>query len=222
MIRRQTAYSGNSYIGMFAETNNEVTLVPLDASDKFRITIEENLKTKTIPIMVANSNLIGIYVVMNSNGIILPNVVEEEEIRKVKETGLNVYVSKDLHNANGNNIVANDKGGIISIRISDYERKKIGDTLGVELYPMKIAEHVTVGSCCTANNKGFLSHFKTSEAELQVMEEFLKVKGEIGTINMGTGFVSLGVLANDHSYVIGMETTAFEAGKIEEALGFIE
>ncbi len=221
MIRKQTAYSGNSYIGMFAETNNEVTLVPLDASEKFKSAIEENLKTRTIPLMIANSNLIGIYTIMNSNGVILPNVVEEEEIKKVKETGLNVYVSKDLHNANGNNIVVNDKGGIISIRISDYERKKIGDTLGIELHPMKIAEHVTVGSCCIANNKGFLSHFRANETELQVMEEFLKVKGGVGTINMGAGCVSLGVLANDHSYVIGMETTAFEAGRIEEALGFL-
>lgn len=222
MIGRQTAYSGNSYIGMFAETNNEITLVPLDANEKFRSVIEENLKTKTIPVGVANSNLIGIYIVMNSNGIILPNVVEEEEIRKIKETGLNIYVSKDLHNANGNNIVANDKGGIISIRISDHERRNIADALGVELYPTKIAEHVTVGSSCIANNKGFLSHFRTTEAELQVIEEVLKVKGNVGTINMGTGFVSLGVLANDHSYVIGMETTAFEAGRIEEALGFLE
>jgi len=46
---------------------------------------------------------------MNSNGVVLPNVARDEEIQALRKAGLNVYVSKDKHNAIGNNVAANNK-----------------------------------------------------------------------------------------------------------------
>ena len=219
---KKIAYSGNDWVGMFVSTNNEHTIIPIDSTKKFREILETNLKTECIPMTVGETNLAGIYLAMNSNGIILPNIATKEEIKELKKTGLNVYVNQDNHNANGNNIAVNDKGGIINLRIDKKEIKKLEDVLGVEIVPRKIAEYTTVGSSVLVNNAGFLMNFRASEDEVKEIEEILKVKGLRGTTNTGTGFVPIGCIANDNGYVVGYLTTAYEMGKVEEALGFLD
>ena len=218
---KKTSYYGNSWIGMFACTNNEHTFVPVDSDQKFLDALKGNLQTECTKISIAGSNILGLYIVMNSTGLVVPNVVEEKEVELLKKTGLNVYVSEDIHNANGNNIVVNDKGGIISQRISREEIKKIEDVMGVEMIPLSIAKYSTVGSVCITTNKGFLAHYACTDDGMKVIESALKVPGNKGTMNMVVGFVSLGVIANEKSYVVGELTTAFEMGRLEESLGFL-
>lgn len=219
---RKIAYQGNDWIGMFAESNNDYTIVPVDSSGSFTEKIEEILKTECIQTTIGETNLVGIYTVMNSNGIILPNIATQEEVKILKKTGLNIYISKDNHNANGNNILVNDKGGLIHPGISKEEKLKIQDVLGVELESRKISDYTTVGSSGLVNNRGFLLNFKTSEEELKELEEIFKVKGMRGTINLGTGFVSIGAIVNDKSYLVGRITTAHEMGRIEESLDYLD
>lgn len=206
---------------MFISSNEQTTLLPIDSLGKVEEKLKESLNTEIIRMTIAESNLLGLYVAMNSNGMILPNVTTENEIAQLKKTGLNVYKSNEKHNAHGNNISVNDKGGIINTNISSDERKKIEDVLGVELIPMRIADYATVGSCIYSGNKGFLAHFRTNEQELKEIEDVLKVKGNVGTVNTGTGFVSYGVIANAKGYVVGEATTAYEMGRIEESLGYL-
>ncbi len=217
----KAAYYGNPWLGMFIRTNDKHTLLPLDSMDKLESLVRERLGTETLRLNISDSNLLGVYVAMNSNGIILPNVAREEDIVKVKGLGLNVYVSADKHNANGNNIAANDRGGIINPYIGKEEAERIGDALGVELVPMTIAGFSTVGSACVATNNGFLAHFRAPDSEMIALRDALKVQGSKGTVNTGTGFVSYGAVANSRGYVVGENTTAFEMGRVEEALGLI-
>ncbi|MBU0527167.1 MAG: translation initiation factor IF-6 [Candidatus Micrarchaeota archaeon] len=218
----KTTYFGNPWIGMFIKTNDEFTMLPIDSMKKLETIVEETLKTEIIKVGISDSNLLGVYLAMNSNGIILPNVIAQEETDKIKKSGLNVYVSKDSQNANGNNIAANDKAGIVNPHLDKKEVKKMEDALDVELVPMMIAGHSTVGSTCIATNNGFLTHFKTSSDEMEQLKDILKVRGNKGTINTGTGYVSYGVVVNSHGYVAGEATTAFELGRVEEALGLIK
>ncbi len=218
----KTTYFGNPWIGMFIKTNDEFTMLPIDSMKKLETIVEETLKTEIIKVGISDSNLLGVYLAMNSNGIILPNVIAQEETDKIKKSGLNVYVSKDSQNANGNNIAANDKAGIVNPHLDKKEVKKMEDALDVELVPMMIAGHSTVGSTCIATNNGFLAHFKTSSDEMEQLKDILKVRGNKGTINTGTGYVSYGVVVNSHGYVAGEATTAFELGRVEEALGLIK
>jgi translation initiation factor 6 len=217
----RTAYFGNPWIGMFARTNDSVTMLPVDSMKKFEDAVRERLGTDIIRVGMADSNLLGVYVAMNSNGIVLPNVVREEELALIKRSGLNVYVSKDKNNANGNNIAANDKGGIVNPYVERAEAKAIGDALGVELVPMTLAGFSTVGSACIATNTGFLAHYRSSADELARLKDALGVDGSKGTVNMGTGFVAYGAVVNRKGYVVGEKTTAFEMGRLEEALGLI-
>jgi translation initiation factor 6 len=215
------AYFGNPWIGMFAKTNNKITLVPIDSGEKFISSVADYLKTEVIKTTMGDSNLIGIYMAMNSNGAILPNIANEVEAAKIKETGLNVYISQEKQNAHGNNLVVNDKAGLVSERIGPIERKNMEDALGIELVPASIANYLTVGSACMANNRGFLAHFNASEDEMKHIQSVLKVRGNKGSVNFGAGFVSLGMLGNDLGYVAGEKTSGFELGRVEEALEYI-
>jgi len=217
----KTSYFGNPWIGMFIKTNDDVSVLPIDSMKKMEDMVEQRLKTRIIKIGMADSNLLGVYIAMNSNGIILPNIVQQKELELMKSTGLNVYVSKDNNNANGNNIAVNDKGGIINPHIEPHEARAIGNALGVELVPMSVADYTTVGSACIATNTGFLAHYKSTIEDMDKLRDALKVQGSKGTMNTGTGFVAYGAVVNKNGYVVGEDTTAFEIGRLEEALGLI-
>lgn len=206
---------------MFIKTNDKVTLLPPDSMRKLEEALEISLKTELVKVSVADSNLLGIYFAMNSNGVILPNVMRENEVELMKKQGLNVHVSQERHNAHGNNIAVNDKGGIVNPEISEAEKKAMEDVLGVELVPMRVAGFSTVGSSCLTTNGGFLAHYKADDDDMRRLKDALKVDGSKGTANTGTGFVSYGMVVNSKGYVAGDSTTAFELGRLEEAMGLI-
>lgn len=220
-MRRKCSYFGSPWIGAFVKTSDKFTLMPVDSLEKVVDCIEQNLKTEIVKVSVGESSLLGAYVAMNSNGAILPNVATEAEVDKFKKLGLNVHHSKAKSNAHGNNIALNDKGGLINPIISATERKIMEDVLGIELVPMRIAQYSTVGSACLAGNKGFLVHFGAKEDEQKAISDVLKVRGEKGSVNMGTGFVSLGIIGNRHGYIAGEATSVHEMGRAEYALGYI-
>lgn len=214
-------YYGNAWIGLFIKTNKDITLVPKDASEKLCDNLGQSLKTEVIKTFIAGSNLIGLYTVMNSKGIVLPNIAEAEEVEALKKHGLNVYLSKEGLNAHGNNIVANDRIGFVSRNISTSERLNIEDALDIELTETSIAGYATVGSTCVATNKGFLVHYGSSESEFEGISAALKLSGEKGSVNMGVGFIAAGLVANENGYVAGSLTSGFELGRIHSALGFL-
>jgi translation initiation factor 6 len=219
---RKTAYFGNPWIGMFIKTNDDYTMLPVDSMKKLEDAVQDALKTEIIKTAIADSNLLGVYLTMNSNGIVVPSITGRKELEAIKKSGLNVYVSKERHNANGNNIAVNDKGGIVNPHLGKGEVKKMEDVLGVELVPMSVAGFTTVGSACVATNEGFICHFRASAEDIEQMGSALKVPGIKGTVNTGTGFVSYGVVVNSKGYIAGENTTAFELGRVEEALGLIK
>lgn len=221
MNGRLSFYFGNPWIGMFIKTNNEKTLVPLDTHDKLVFQLSEQLKTEVVKVSVGYSNLLGVYLAMNSKGIILPNVADPDEVHALKKIGLNVYACANKFNAIGNNILVNDKGGITSNLISYEERKQIEDTLGIEIGETTVANYKTVGSAAVAAKNGFLTHFGTSEQEFELMKTYLKVNGAKGSINIGVGFIGYGIVANNHGYVAGGQSSTYELGRVEEALQYI-
>ncbi len=218
---KKTSYFGNPWIGMFARANDSVAIIPPDAPEKFEMAIAESLGVRTIKSFIASTNILGMYVAMNNNGIILPSIAQEEEVQALKKEGLNVHLVKDPHNACGNLFCLNDKGGVATERMERSEITRLSDVLGIEIVSHPIYEFQTPGSACIATNKGFLVHYKALEEDVKMLESILKVKGDRGTLNTGVGFIGFGMVANSKGYVVGEATTAFEQGKVEQALGFI-
>jgi translation initiation factor 6 len=220
-MMRKTAYFGNPWLGMFITTNDSHTLLPVDSMKKLEDAALEGLKTEIIKVSAGDTNLLGLYIAMNSNGIVLPNIIRDSEVEIFKGLGLNICISGELNNAHGNNLAVNDLGGIINPNVVPQERKRMEDALGIELVPMTIAEYSTVGSACLVSNSGFLTHYKTPDHEMAALKSALKVHGSKGTVNTGTGFVAFGAVVNKNGYIVGEDTTAYEMGRIEEALGLI-
>lgn len=214
-------YYGNTLIGLFFRANDSVVLIPKDTLKSISELLEKTLEVNVIKVSIGLSNLNGAYVAMNNNGVILPQIVKEDEIRELKKAGLNVYISKDKNNAFGNNLCINDKGGIANPHISNSELKKIEDFLGIEIVKMKINNYSAVGAVCATTNKGFLVHYSTSDEELKKIERILKVKGVKGSINMGLGFVGSAIVANSKGFAVGEESSGYEIGIAESALGYI-
>lgn len=211
---------GNPYLGLFGKTNEEFTIIGSSVGRKFEQACDV-LGTRIIRASVFGSPLIGVYICMNANGIIAPDILEKEEERVLKGLGLNLYLCKDKRNALGNNIVANDFGAVANEEMEKKELKKISDCLGVPVERFALAGYKTVGSACIATNKGFLAHNDATREEIKFLESVLKVRGGIGTANMGTPFVGIGVLANSKGCVVGELTSSYEMGRIGESLGFL-
>ena len=77
----------------------------------------------------------------------------------------------------------------------------------------------TVGSVCRANNKGCVCHMDTSDEEVQLIKDVLKVQEVVRTsVNHGSRMVGAGVVANSKGAVVGDETTPIEMGKLEDGL----
>lgn len=223
---KKVTYFNNSWIGAFFALNDSVAIVPLDTKEsvlsKMSIIFDGINVVKT---NLATSSIVGIYVNMNNNGIVLPYNLEEREKETIKQVAkkhdLNVYFSKSRWNSFGNNLLVNDKGGVSSTKLSKTEVSKISDTLGIEIVQLDVFGFKTPGTIMIANNNGFGVNFQIDLYDYKAVEDALKVKGKKCTTNMGSGFVGMGAIANNKSYMVGEASTPYEMGAIEEALGFI-
>jgi translation initiation factor 6 len=211
---------GNSYIGMFAKSGEQITLIGAGSSPKFESALA-SLGTTLVRATFANSNLAGIYCALNSNGIVASAQLEPSERKILKKLGMNFYACKDKKSSMGNNLCANDKGAIANPYIHRVEIAKISECLGVEVAQMMVAGFETVGMACVATNKGFVAHNSCTEEGLRGIESVLKVKGLNATVNMGTAHVGLGLLATSKGCVVGDLTSGFEISRVQEGLDLI-
>jgi len=209
-------FSGSSNIGAFCTVTDNWLL-------KSRSTVSTEMALKTIfglsPIMatLGHSTLIGILAVGNSNGLLVPHIVFDEELeflRKALDLPVNPLESKLT--ALGNLILANDHAALISPEFSKEEYQVIRDTLDVEVEKRNIAGSHLVGSHCVVTNRGLLAHTEVSEEELEALSGFFKVNVDVGTINCGVPYISIGLLANSNVAVAGFETTGPELMRISE------
>jgi translation initiation factor 6 len=191
-------------------------MVPQDKAQEYA----NWLKAQLIYTTISGSVLAGALACANSNGILLPNSIRDEELERIKKifTG-NIAIMENKKTAYGNLILANDKGAIVDPRFKPKEIKQISDALGVETIPTEIAALPYVGSLATATNKGVLAHPLLKEEERKILESVFKVPVEVGTINCGIPYVGTGLIANSHAAVAGSMTTGPEMFIIEHALG---
>ena len=216
----KTRNYGNEYIGLFSRTSDEYTLLPPACHTKFK-TAFQVLSTTFVEVTVADSSLLGLLSAMNSKGVVLSRHAELEEVKQLKKLGLNVCRLKSNLSAIGNNIAVNNNAAIVNPNMDASDAKEISDCLGVEVVQRGIAGFQTVGCACVATNKGFLTHNNVGEEELKTLEEIFKVRGGIGSLNMGVEFVGVCISANSHGFVVGETTSGYEMQRATEALGFV-
>jgi translation initiation factor 6 len=206
---------GNPFVGLYARASDSYLIAAPNCPPKMVAALSA-LGAKTIFCTIDRSFLVGLFCAGNKNGIVVPISICADEKRAIKKAFPDVTLGSlsGKLNAAGNNICANSHGGIANPDFSRAEIKQISDTLGVEIVPMEIVGHKTVGTCCLATEKGFVAHNRINEPEMKQLESIFKVKGANATVNMGTPFAPLGIIANSHGMVAGLRTSGFELSRI--------
>ena len=213
---------GNASIGVYSVATDKMVIIPPQAPVNKAERLQEWLKAKVIRTTIGQSVLIGALTCANSNGIVLPHFVREEEVEAVKSASdFNMSVMETRKTAYGNLILANDHGALVDPRIKRRDLRKIGDALGVEVVPGEIAGLPYVGSLATATNRGVLAHPLLREDEEKVLKDVLGVEVDVGTINCGIPYVGTGLIGNTRSVVAGTITTGPELFIIGQALDVV-
>jgi len=213
---------GSASIGVYSLATDNMAIVPSQVSETKARRIGEWLKVKVIRTTVGASILVGALARANSNGIVLPHFMREEEIQAIKSNSdINIAVMETKKTAYGNLILANDFGAVVDPRLKEEDVKKIGDVLGVEVIPGEVAGLPYVGSLATATNKGALTHPLVKEEEQKLLKDVLKVQVDVGTVNCGIPYVATGLIGNKHGAVAGFITTGPELFMIGQALDVV-
>jgi len=214
---------GSASIGVFSLLTDDLFIAPLLAPEKRIQKLGEQLKVKTVFTTVGCSLLIGVLGCANSNGIILPHLVLEEEIKPIRAAAndTNITIMETRRTAYGNMILANDHGAIADPRLQRETLKQISETLGVEVVPGEIAQLPYVGSLAVATNKGIIAHPLINDDEKELLKSVLHVPLDVGTVNCGIPYVGTGLLGNSHGAVVGSLTTGPELFIIENALDLV-
>jgi translation initiation factor 6 len=205
-------YYGDFNIGLYGRASDKLFI------SSFDINFSDILKVPSAKITIGGTEFVGLLTAMNSNGILLPSIAREEEIKEIKKIGLDFSVLKEKFTALGNLIVANDKGAIVSELISKKNLKAIEDVLKVEIARVSLVNSKIVGSVCFATNKGAILHREANDEDVELVKDVLKVEVEKGSVNFGSPFVSSGIIANSYGALIGSKTSGYELDVILRAL----
>jgi translation initiation factor 6 len=214
---------GSASIGVYSLATDKVVIIPKLVPLKKAERIGEWLKVKLIHTTIGGSVLVGAFACANSNGILLPHFVREQELETIKSVFEgNMTVMETKRTAYGNLVLANDYGAIVDPRFVTSEIKKISETLGVEAVQGEIAGLPYVGSLAIATNKGVLAHPLLKDSERKLLENVLKGPVDVGTINCGIPYVGTGLIGNRHAAVAGYMTTGPEIFIIGNALDVVK
>ena len=214
---------GSASISVYSLATEKVVILPKIVPLKKAERIAEWLKVKLIHTSIAGSVLAGAFACANSNGILLPNSVREEELTLLSSFfDGNVKVMETRKTAYGNLVLANDFGAVVDPRIKEPQLLQIGETLGVEAVPSEIAGLPYVGSLAVATNKGVLANPLLKDDERKVLESVFKVPVDVGTVNCGIPYVGTGLLANSCAAVAGSMTSGPEMFIIGSALDVVQ
>ena len=213
---------GSASISVYSLATENIVIIPrMDPKEKAQ-EFADWLNTKLVYTSIGGSVLAGALACANSNGMLLPNYVRDEELTQIKAAFEgNITIMETKKTAYGNLVLTNDKGAVVDPRFKENEIKKISEILGVEAVPTEIAGLPYVGSLAVATNKGVLAHPLLKDEERKILENVFKVPVDVGTVNCGVPYVGTGLLANSHAAVAGSMTTGPEMFIIGNALDVV-
>ena len=212
---------GAPNIGVYARVFEDVAVVYPGAPREFTEALEEELGIGIVFTSIQGSAIIGSLVSGNSQGLVVSGLATSDEVAALEDYR-DVLLLEGSMNAAGNVILANDCVAAVHPDMEIDVAEEIGSFLSVPVVRLSLGGIKTVGMAGYATNQGILVHPRTTEAEIAALEKVVALPVGLGSVNMGSGLVGTGVLANSKGYIAGSFTSGFELGRIEEVFGFLE
>jgi translation initiation factor 6 len=211
---------GNDSVGAFASLTDTLLFLSPTMNSEAGKRLSEELAVKAVPISICESDLLGIWCRANSKGMLIPDMVSDEEKALISSIGvdLRVEVLQSRLNAVGNNVLANDRIAIINPNYSTEEAKVISDVLGVETVKMAIGGFKTVGANNILTNKGAVLNNRCTDDEMERVKELTGFQPVRSTASTEALSVGLSVLANSRAALFGELTTGYEMARIIDSL----
>ncbi|MFH0869345.1 MAG: translation initiation factor IF-6 [archaeon] len=218
-------FNGDPNVGLHAVATDKFCLLGRCATEEQVREIEKVLKVPVIQISLYGTDLIGIFAVATHDTVLVPEIIFPSELKHLKEKlakhKIAVNTIKTEHTALGNNILFNEKAGIISTvynRKSSEQIKKVFPKIRFEQFD--ISDLTIVGSLGQVTSKGGIFSPNISDDEIKKLEKMFGFEIGLGTVNMGNPFVSSGIIANSNGLIVGAMSSGYEMSRIFESLGF--
>lgn len=217
----RTTVEGLTSLGAFGVATDKFAIISELWEQKAVDAIEKALEVPVFQVNVGDTNLIGILAIANSNGILVPHIVSERDLKRLQEVltdDIKIGVVPSKLTCLANCILANDNGAIIHEKFEPEAVSIIKEVFDVDVEKGNIINSPLVGSHAIATNRGVLTHPLTTEMEMTWLSEKLGVPVNVGTMNRGTPYVSIGVFANSRGAVTGKDTTGPELQRLYQTL----
>ena len=213
-------FAGNPHIGIFTRVMGEIAIVPPGAPEAFCQALRQELAVDLVVTTIQGSEIVGALATGNRHGMVVSGLAEQAEVRRLEEVREVMLLSEGM-NAAGNIILASDTFAAVHPDLPLETAEEIGSFLRVPVRRLTLGGIKTVGMAAVATDRGVIVHARSSPQEIARLEELATVPVGVGSVNMGSGLVGSGLLANSHGYLAGTETSGFELGRIEEIFGFV-
>ena len=219
-------FNGDPNIGLYGVATDKFCLLGRSVPKKLVKDIEEVLDVPVFQVGLYGTDLIGLFAAANSKVVLLPEIIYASELKKLKavlkKLKVKVEIIRTTHTALGNNILVNDKIGLISSVYPKGQAAKIKKIFGVKASQLKIRGLAVLGSIGVITNRGGIFNSNLKDADIEKIEKLLGFEIGLGTVNMGNPFVSSGVISNSHGFIVGGQSSGYEVARVDESLGFLK
>jgi len=215
-----TNFNGNPNVGLYGFANDKYCLLGREVPESLHMKINEILGVKLIPLTIAGTSLLGVFLSGNNKCLLVPAIAFENELDILRQNKIKFKLIDTKLTCLGNNIICNDTGCIINGDYPDKDIAQVRDALKLEPAKVKIAGLSTLGSLAVHTKKGMLCHHEILEHEAGIVEKSLKLRIGTGTVNMGVPFIGSGILCNNKGFIIGDASGGPEIVNADTVLGF--
>jgi len=210
----------NPFLGIFGKANDDWLILARGVPKEAIKRAKEALDVDVVEVTIGGTSLVGSLLVLNSRGIVVSNIVYDDELKLLEDTGLEVAIVPGKENAIGNVALVDDKAALVDPELDDETVEVLNDVLKVKVYRGTIGDSGLVGMSAIINKYGILCHPDLSDDEEKLLKEVFGEEREIniGTVNRGTPFVGAGIITNSKGVIVGDKSTGVELMRIESTL----
>jgi len=214
------AFENSPEIGVFSALTNSYALCGIGGSENFYSTFEAEL-SQHVPVIhatIGGGRYVGRTTAGNVRGMLVPNTTTDQELQHLRNSIPDKVVIQRVEerlSALGNIICANDHVALIHPDTDRETEEIIADVLGVEVFRQTVGGQALVGTYASISNQGGMVHPRTTVQDMEELSSLLQVPLVAGTCNRGSDVLGGGMVVNDWSAFVGLDTTGTEISVIE-------